>query len=104
MRAKKLQAITREALARQAQTLLDLDTVLTMATKAASEGASKLRLTLEVPGNLKDTEAAKNMQAILEREGFKVSWETRLIPAKANSSGADINISEPVIHWGDGAS
>ena len=36
MRAKKLQAISREALARQAAKLLDLDTVLTLATKAAS--------------------------------------------------------------------
>jgi hypothetical protein len=99
MRAKKLQAISREALERHAQRLLDPDTVLTMAAKAASEGASKLRLTFDVPGDVRTTRAAQALEATLRREGFKVAWEQRLVSGKANATGEDLTIFEPVIRW-----
>ena len=104
MRAKKLQAISRDALARHAAKLLDLDTVLTMAAKAATEGASKLRLTLDVPGDLRTTPAAQALEATLRREGFKVAWEQRLVSGKANATGEDLTIFEPVIRWEDAGS
>ena len=98
-RAAKLLTISREALERQAQTLLDPDTVLTLAAKAASDGAGKLRLTLDVAGDLRGTAAAKALEAILTREGFKLSWESRLVSGKANATGGDITICEPAIGW-----
>jgi hypothetical protein len=98
-RAAKLLTISRGALDRQAQELLDPDTVLTLATKAASAGAVKLRLTLDVAGDLRGTAAAKALEAILTREGFKLSWESRLVSGKANVTGVDLSVFEPVIAW-----
>ena len=98
-RAAKLLTISREALERQAQTLLDPDAVLTLAAKAASDGAGKLRLTLDVAGDLRSTAAAKALEATLAREGFKLSWESRLVSGKANVTGADITVHEPVLSW-----
>lgn len=98
-RAAKLLTISREALERQAQELLDPDTVLTLATKAASAGADKLRLALDVAGDLRSTTAAKALEATLTREGFKLSWESRLVSGKANATGMDLAIADLVVSW-----
>ena len=57
------------------------------------------RMTLETPADLRLTEAAKTLASVLAREGLQLAWEPRLLSGKANPTGTDLMIYEPVITW-----
>ena len=95
---RQLSLTTREA---KAAELLDIDTVMALAAKAASQGAETLRLTVEIPADIRDTLAAKTLEKILKREGFSLSWESRAILGKHNPTGTDLTVCDPIIRWDD---
>lgn len=98
-RAGKLRALSLAAREAKAAELLNPDVVLTRAAEAASQGAEFIRISLEVPFDLRQTQAAQELHEKLVAEGFKVSWDIRQIPAKSNVTGADLTVNEPTIRW-----
>ncbi len=100
-RAAKLKALAAQAREDLAARLLAPDTVLTQMAEVAAAGGNLLRLSLDVPADLRQTVAAKHLAALLMREGFALTWEARLVGGKANVTGADVTVHEPVVSWDD---
>lgn len=98
-RAEKLRQLSLTAREAKAAELLNIDAVLTLIAKAASQGAETLRLTVDIPADIRDTSAAKTFDKTLKREGFSLTWESRAIPGKHNQTGADLTVFDPVIKW-----
>lgn len=100
-RAVKLRLLTADAREKLAAELLNPDKVLAQAAAAASQGAECLRVAVEIPADLRATTAAKTLESLLRREGFEVAWESRVLPGKANLTGADVTVFELVLRWRD---
>ena len=98
-RATKLKALAAQAREDLAARLLAPDVVLARMAEVAVAGGNLLRLSLDVPADLRRTAAAEHLVALLMREGFSVTWESRLFSAKQSITGNDVTVSEPVIGW-----
>ena len=100
-RAVKLRAVSLAALEKQAAALLNADTLAERAAAAAVTGALRVRVSHDIPGDVVSTEAVKAMEKVMRREGFKLSWEIRVLDSKASPTGDALTIMEPVIRWDD---
>lgn len=98
-RATKLTALAAQACEDLAVRLLAPDVVLARMAKVAAAGGNLLRLSLDLPADLRRTADAEHLVALLMREGFSVTWESRLASAKKSITGNDVTVSEPVIGW-----
>ena len=98
-RATKLKALAAQAREDLAVRLLAPDVVLARMAEVAAAGGNLLRLSLDLPADLLRTAAAEHLVAVLMREGFSATWESRLVSAKQSISGNDVTVSKPIIGW-----
>lgn len=88
-----------DSLEKYAARVLEPDKVLEAVTKAAADGFYTCRVQFDRPVPLHETNAAKKLDEILSREGFKLEWAARLVAARENSSGADVWGVDLVLTW-----
>lgn len=98
-RATKLKALAPQAREDLAVRLLAPNVVVARMAEVAAAGGNLPRLSLHLPADLRRTAAAEHLVALLMREGFSVTWESRLFSAKQSITGNDVIVSEPVIGW-----
>ena len=77
---ERVKEMTRQALEREAEKLLDLSAVKTRISDAAGNGFTHITVAPEKAVDVSQTVAAKATAEALRAEGFGVEWEKRQHP------------------------
>lgn len=84
--------MTRQALEREAEKLLDLKAIKARISDAAGDGFSQITISPDKPIDLSQTATANATISTLRAEGFSVEWDKRQHPDGRTSQSL-------VVHW-----
>lgn len=90
---ERVQEMTRQAREREAEKLLTLDLVKEAISEAARQGYSRAVIAPTKPLDLTKTDTVKATTAQLQKDGFRIEWEVRLL--SDNTSYQALVISWP---------
>jgi hypothetical protein len=97
--ARQATASGREA---YAETVYIPNTVIAVIAKAAADGFSTVRIPVDRPVPIKESKAAKRLAAALEKEGFRVSFQPRMVRPENNPTGEEASCWDVVVSWEEG--
>ncbi|QQM32360.1 hypothetical protein JET14_09595 [Martelella lutilitoris] len=82
-----------------AATLFGLANIATEIDNAASQGYREYRIEQQLPFDLKQTEAAQQLEKWLEEQGFRYRWRSTIMVIDPICRPPSIEYPELVIEW-----
>ena len=78
---------------------LDANATSEAAAKAAADGFELVRVRIDRPLDLRQTDAAKRLKTALDAEGLAVEWEPRSVLARESPNGCDCIVYDLIVRW-----
>ncbi|KQZ56256.1 hypothetical protein ASD54_25275 [Rhizobium sp. Root149] len=92
---QRVQEMTRQAREREAEKLLALTQVKQAIASAAAEGFNRVVIAPAKPLDLTQTDTARTTMAQLQKDGFRIEWEVRLLPDNTSYQALVVSWPDP---------